>query len=182
MPDLTDVLTDADGNEVYYYDDGSQIVLSPDGTQTYNAGSASNAPTVTSNVTDSYGIKTVTYNDGTQTFQDSNGNFISLSQAASIAGQGNAAQILTKATAVATANGGVVNPDGSINFGNILTPQQKGQIISQLGNTGGQWLARQVGGSTVFYRNANGGFGSMDISKLLPFIAVGAALFLSSSK
>lgn len=172
---LTEVIDNADGSQTFYYEDSSQIILRADGSSQYIAPPDGTKYAVNT-VTDAYGITTTTFNDGSQLFVRPDGIPISLQEAAAYANT----IIRQKATTVAQANGGIVNADGSINFGNILTPAQKSQIISQLGNIGGQWLARQVNGQTVFYRGNSGLLGSLNIKDLLIPGAIVAALFLSN--
>lgn len=59
-----------------------------------------------------------------------------------------------------------------------ITQTQVDAFTAKLGQQAGNWIAKQVGGSTVFYRQ-NGGIGQLDIKSLLVPGAILAAIFLS---
>lgn len=87
--------------------------------------------------------------------------------------------IVNKAAGTVTTTDGVEYKGANqikLPFG--ITQAQVDSFTAKLGQQAGNWIARQVGGSTVLYRQ-NGGIGSMDIKSLLVPGAILAALFLS---
>lgn len=53
-------------------------------------------------------------------------------------------------------------------------------ITQQAAQAAGRWVASQVGGQTVYYPRGSS-FGSLNISKLMPILAIGALVMLGSN-
>jgi hypothetical protein len=78
-----------------------------------------------------------------------------------------AAQAETVAAAqIATNYGATLSSSGDTITLPFLTAAQQNQLLQQLGQRAGNWIARQVGGSTVLYKQ-NSGIGTLDIKSLL---------------
>lgn len=77
--------------------------------------------------------------------------------------------------------GSVQQNDGSIKLPPGVTQEQVNALIQKAAQAGGQWLAKQVGGSTVLYPK-QGGIGTIDIKKWLPIAAVVGFVALRGAK
>lgn len=146
--DLVDILTDGDGNDVYYYGDGGVIVMDPGGNvlDTYNNTEATGGGAI-----DTGSTGTVNPGDPDNT----------------------AATIKTK-TGVSVQ----VQNDGSIKLPPNVTNDVVNQVIAAAAKAGGQWVARQINGQTLLYRsNAGIGTFDLGKSMPL-IIGVGALLMM----
>ncbi len=89
------------------------------------------------------------------------------------------------ARTVTTADG-IVYGDNTVSFLPGVAQSTINNIVAQLtaqaGSAAGRWLSKQVGGSTVLYRQNSGQIGTMDIKKLLLPAAVVAGIFFLENK
>jgi len=135
------------------------------------SGGGGGGVTAVNSETDSYGNTIVTYSDGSQKILNAANREITAAQESQIAQQ----QIAV--SKIASSSGGMLLPDGSVNIPGVLSNPTVKNILDKLAQSGGQWVARQVGGNTILTRQ-NGGIGTMNIKSLLLPAAIIAGLFI----
>lgn len=159
---LTDTQIDADGNTVYYYSDGTNTVVSPTGGG-FNMNYFGSAPGGTDYSIYSGSTPTATPNPQTDKV------YVPV-------GQGD-----TPATIAArVASAQVANPNAQIVLPSGVSNAAINSILASLAGTAGRYIAQQVGGNTVLYRQNSGGIGSLNIQQLLIPAAIVAAIMLAS--
>lgn len=175
MATLVDTIENADGGITDFYDDGSWIAYDQNqNVIDYVGAQVTHEPANPSDIVrQSDGSYFITDDYGTALY-DKNGVFVAY-QTADVSGRAEQALSDLGVPNEKTADGGFKIPGWD-----SLTTQQKKQITDKLGQLGGQWLAKQVGGNTVLYRKPSGGIGQLDIKSLLIPGAVIAALVLIS--
>lgn len=94
--------------------------------------------------------------------------------------------VVDAAARTITTADGVVYGDDTVSFlpGVAQSTINKiaNQLTAQAGSAAGRWLSKQIGGSTVLYRQNSGQIGTMDIKKLLLPAAVVAGIFFLENK
>lgn len=162
MADISDILTDVDGNTVTYFGDGSSVVTDPNGdvldaTAPYDMGTPDSAGRY----------------PGDPLYYPTTAGTPLQDQVVIPTGTGPEISARVAQAAASNPHAQIVLPGNA----NALGIDVNG-IIRQLATAGGQWLARTVNGRTVFYPQSGGTFGTLNMQKMLPFLAIGAFLLL----
>jgi len=186
MASLTDSIPNADGGTTDYYDDGTWYAYDASGYMyEYNNVSVYSGQVV-NNVGGGDGIilgvgsgGSQDNGDGTVTTYDAQGNIIGTVVKATGEPLATAKTQVTMpktATAADYAARLIADPNIEFKISDVANSPAVKNAMDALLKQGGAWVAKQIGGNTVLYKNNQGGIGTMNIKSLLIPAAIVAAL------
>ena len=184
MASITESIENAEGGVTDFYDDGTFYAYDASGYMyEYNNVSVYSGEVVNNVGGGGDGIigsgGSQDNGDGTVTTYDAQGNIIGTVVKAT--GQPLATaktQVIMPKTATAADYAArlVANPNIEFKISDVANSPAVKNAMDALLKQGGQWVAKQIGGNTVLYKNNQGGIGTMNIKSLLIPAAIVAAL------
>lgn len=186
MASITESIPNADGGITDFFDDGTWYAYDASGymvdynnVSVYSGQVVNNVGGGAGGITGTTNGNSIDNGDGTITTYDTQGNIISTVDKASNQPLATApTQVYMPANATPADYAAVIANDPKIQFKvtDALNSPMVKNALDKLATVGGQWLAKQVGGNTVLYKNNQGGIGTMNIKSLLIPAAIVAAL------